>query len=297
MVRWSRGPATAPEVFPMRRILSEEVMLSVIGLLLAGVSPNVFPAAQAGIAKMSDLAVTLLLPSVFLLCTLVTVAAWRRQRRLANRVLAGAAAGLVATLALEAVRITGFSLGWMPGDLPRLMGVLLTDRFMLGPSTLSDILGWAYHFWNGVCFGIIFAVLFGRRSLLWAVAYAELIAAGFLLSPVVKSFGIGVMGSDMPSMPATVALAHLAYGLVLGLLIRRWIEQPGWLLGLPPGRAHCAAEASPSACRVGLSPEPAPGSHEAPGSNGCHRGCALETKPRDAGIGQQTHPRTDCRVV
>ncbi len=51
----------------------------------------------------------------------------------------------------------------MIGDLPRLMGVLLTDRFMLGPSLVSDILGYAYHFWNGASFGVIFAVLLGRR--------------------------------------------------------------------------------------------------------------------------------------
>lgn len=121
----------------------------------------------------------------------------------------------------------------MPGDLPRLMGVVLTDRFMLGPSLLSDSLGWTYHFWNGAAFGIIFAVLLGRRSIVWAVAYAELIGIGFLLSPAVKSLGIGFMGLNMPSMPVTVLLAHLAYGLLLGVLCRRWIVEAGWLLGSP----------------------------------------------------------------
>jgi hypothetical protein len=65
------------------------------------------------------------------------------------------------------------------------------------------------------------------------MAYAELIGIGFLLSPAVKSLVIGFVGLDMPSMPVTVLLAHLAYGLILGVLCRRWIAEAGWLLGSP----------------------------------------------------------------
>ncbi|MBI4580891.1 MAG: hypothetical protein HY718_14380 [Planctomycetes bacterium] len=234
----------------MRRILNEEVMLSALALLLASVSPNIFPAAQAGIAKMSDLGVILLLPSGLLLCGLVGLAAWRGHTRLHNRLLAGAAAGFLATFGLEAVRATSFHVfEGMPGDLPRLLGVLLLDRFMLGPSLMSDVVGWMYHFWNGACFGIIFATMFGRTSILWALVYGQLIGLGFLLSPAVKSLGIGFMGWNMPSMPVTVVLAHLAYGLVLGLLSRRWLGHTGWLVGM---RAWCmrGTGARPTTCRV-----------------------------------------------
>jgi len=78
-------------------------------------------------------------------------------------------------------------------------------------------------------------VLLGRKPVGWALVYAQLIAVGFLLSPAVKSLGIGFMGLDMPRMPATVLLAHLAYGLILGALCARWIRQPGWLLSSPAG--------------------------------------------------------------
>lgn len=44
---------------------------------------------------------------------------------------------------------------------------------------------------------------------------------GILMSPAVKTMGIGFMGFDMPAMPVTVVLAHAAYGLILGLLCRR----------------------------------------------------------------------------
>ncbi len=214
----------------MKRIFQEDIILSGVILLLVGLGPNLFPAAQAGLAKLSVLGLYLLLPSVVLFAVALTLAAMRGHRRLTNRVLSGVAAGLVATIGLEIVRATSFRLGGMPGDLPRLMGVLLTDRFMLGPSLLSDVLGWSYHFWNGLCFGVIFTVVLGRRSLLWAVIYGQLIGIGFLLSPAVKSLGIGFMGLEMPAMPMTVILAHLVYGIILGVLTRRYVRDEGWLL-------------------------------------------------------------------
>lgn len=214
----------------MRRAINEEVILSLAVLLLAGVSPNIFPAAQAGLEKMSVLAMRFLLPSIVLLAAVLAVARWRSHRRLASHMLVGALAGVIATAGLEVVRATSFRLGGMPGDLPRLLGVLLTNRFMLGPSALSDVLGYAYHFWNGACFGVIFAVLLGRKPLLWTAAYGELVGLGFLASPAVKAMGVGFMGVRMPAMIATVLVAHLAFGLVLGYLLRRWLRDDGWLL-------------------------------------------------------------------
>lgn len=213
----------------MRRILNEEVILSALVLVLAGVSPNIFPAAQAGLAKMPVLALRFLLPSVVLLALLFAVARGRGHRRLTSHMLLGFVAGLIATVGLEVVRATSFRLGGMPGDLPRLLGVLLTDRFMLGPSTLSDVLGYAYHFWNGACFGLIFAVLLGRKALVWASAYGGLIGLGFLASPAAKAMGVGFMGVKMPAMLVTVLVAHAVFGLILGLLLRRWLRDD-WLL-------------------------------------------------------------------
>lgn len=209
----------------MRRLLEERLVLGGMMLALAGVSPNLLPLAQAGVAKMSWLGEVVLLPSIVLLAGVITVAAARGQNELVRRALSGAAAGAVATLGLEVVRTASFRLGGMPGDMPRLMGVLLTDRFMVGPSGLSDVLGYAAHFWNGASFGIIFAVLAGRKPLIWALAYAELVGVGFLVSPAVKALGIGFLGLAMPSMPATVLLAHAAFGLLLGALTRRWLGE------------------------------------------------------------------------
>jgi hypothetical protein len=211
----------------MRIGLNEETVVGALILAAAGVSPNIFPAAQAGYAKMSALGVRVLLPAVAVLIVLIVVAAARGHRRLVRRTVVGAIAGAIATVGLEAVRSVSFHLGGMPGDMPRLLGVLLTDRVMLGPSPWSDLLGYIYHFWNGVSFGLIFAVIVGRRSLWWALVYAEFIGLGFLVSPAVRAMGIGFMGLKMPAMPLTVLLAHVVFGTVLGLLVRRWLPSQG----------------------------------------------------------------------
>jgi hypothetical protein len=216
----------------MRPLLNEQTLLGGLILALAGVSPNIFPLAQAGYAKMSFLGAAVLLPAIALLAVVLAVTIARGHRELVRIALIGAAAGALATLGLELVRTVSFRLGGMPGDLPRLMGVLLTDRFMLGPSALSDVLGYAYHFWNGAVFGLIFAILAGRRPLGWALIYGELVGLGFLASPAVKALGVGFMGLDKLTMPLTVLIAHAAFGLLLGVLTRRWIGSSGLAFGL-----------------------------------------------------------------
>ncbi len=207
----------------------ETLGIGLVVLLAAAIPPNLFPAAQAGFAKMSTLALWLLLPSAALLILGTAMSVLRGHTALSRRIFAGAIAGLVATVGLELVRSTSFHLGGMPGDMPRLLGVLLTDRFMLGPSTLSDILGYAYHAWNGISFGIILAVVFGRRPLWFDLVLVQMIGLGFLISPAVSALGIGFMGLSMPAMPLTVILAHLAYGFIYASMTRRLVPPDPWL--------------------------------------------------------------------
>ncbi len=214
----------------VKNISKERLALALAALLAAGIAPNLFPAAQAGVAKMSDLARWLLLPSMGLLIVVVAITFIRNHRVLGTRMVVGIAAGIIATVGLEVVRTTSFRLGGMPGDLPRLLGVLITDRFMLGPSKLSDLLGYGYHFWNGACFGLIFAVVFGRRAIRWTVSYGIVIGAGFLASPAVQAMGVGFFALQMPAMIATVLIAHALFGLILGILLRRWLPAGPWIL-------------------------------------------------------------------
>jgi hypothetical protein len=190
-------------------------------VLLASAGPLAFPVAQLGYASLHDLALMTVLPSIAALATMWTLA--RRNRpEIAHVISRGAVSGAVATLALEAVRYSGFRFGFMPGNLPQLMGVLLLDRFALGPSTWSDVAGFAYHFWNGAAFGIMFLAVAPSTSLLWPIVYGLAIGVAFLVSPVVQSLGVGLFGRDFGwHFAATVLAAHTAFGVTFGVLLKR----------------------------------------------------------------------------
>jgi hypothetical protein len=192
-------------------------------LAAASVSPLIFPISESGRSSMDILAKLALLPAAALLVATVGLL-YRTNNSLARISAAGLAAGAVATIALEAIRLHGFWLGFMPGNLPRLMGVLLLDQFTAGPSLKSDIVGWAYHSWNGASFGLIYVLVFGTCRRWVGAVFGVLIGLGFMLSPVVSSLGVGFLGLKFSrGFPVTVTVAHAAFGLALGWLYAFWL--------------------------------------------------------------------------
>lgn len=200
--------------------------LSLISLafLAAAVGPNIFPAAEAGYGELNVFAINLLLPAIVVLAIVVALSR-KWQPNVARSIAWGAFAGALATIPLEAIRIPGYLLGFMPGNLPRLMGVLLLNRFALGPSTASDIAGWAYHFWNGASFGIIYVLIFGAARRWVGVLYGIAIGVGFMLSPVVVALGVGKFGLQFSDwFSVTVLTAHTAFGFTLAVLAKRFLD-------------------------------------------------------------------------
>lgn len=213
-----------------RQLLRRDNLLAVAAVLLAGTAPNLFVAAQAGYADLATLGKFVLIPSILALFA-IGIFSTVRYPLLARRLVRGALAGMIATLGLELIREIGFHMGFMPGDLPRLMGVRLLGRFMEGPSLVSDLAGWGYHFWNGASFGMVFALLIGGRRWWAGVISGQLIAFVFMAGPAVTALGIGRFGISMGAgFPAAVILAHLAYGSILGALVGKWVPERGIVL-------------------------------------------------------------------
>lgn len=201
----------------------KRVMTILVLLASASVSPLIFPLAESGRSTMDVLAKFALLPSIALIAVLW---GWRHRSAdlLASSIKVGVGAGAVATIALEAIRLPGFWLHFMPGNLPRLMGVLLLNQFATGPTLASDLAGWAYHFWNGAAFGLIYVLVFGTCRRWVGAIYGVLLGFGFMFSPVVSALGVGFLGLDFSKgFPVTVTLAHAAFGVVLGWLSARWL--------------------------------------------------------------------------
>ena len=173
-------------------------------------------------------------PAFVLLVGVLAAALRFDWRRLRTGVLFGAVAGLAGTVGLEIVRHIGFRVfEAMPGDLPRLMGVKATDRIMSGPNRWSDVVGYADHFWNGAAFGITFALLvvglpatrrWNQAIVASATLYGLVLGIGFALGPVPKSLGVGgpFATVTVAEFRATVYLAHLLFGLVLGVVLVRF---------------------------------------------------------------------------
>jgi len=202
------------------KIEYEKTALSIITLIAAGVSPNLFVIAQAGYAQLNDLATNFLIPSLVIIIAVLITGYISGLRDLNSQIRNGILGGLAGTIGLEIVREAGFHLGGMPGDMPKLLGVLLLNQFAKGPDTLSNIAGWSYHFWNGASFGIIYSILFGRGRKWSGILYALLIGVGFMVSPAVIAMGVGRFGSEFGiGFPVTVILAHLAFGIILGRVV------------------------------------------------------------------------------
>jgi len=234
------------------RISIADAILTGAAVLLAAASPNLFVASQAGIAKLSVLGRFVLVPSVIGIAFIYLVAR-ARSPRVAHNLLFGALMGVAGTLGLEVVREIGFRLGGMPGDMPKLLGVQLLDRFMQGPSAASNLAGWSYHFWNGASFGIIAALFVGRMRFWMGPAYGVLIAIGFMAGPAAQGLGVGRFGVDFgPSFAATVLLAHLAYGSILGALSSRWIQGKGLVPALLSRRPSATDLSSPAGERLNV---------------------------------------------
>ena len=200
----------------------KRLILGLLALLAAGVSPNLFIATQAGYALLSDLAINFLIPSIILLIIVISVGYLIGEKETSRQIINGIIGGALATIGLEIVREIGFHLGGMPGDMPKLLGVLLLNQFASGPDTSSNIAGWSYHFWNGASFGIIYSIIAGKGKVWYGVVYAILIAIGFMMSPAVVALGVGHFGVDFGiGFPITVILAHIALGLILGWYIAK----------------------------------------------------------------------------
>lgn len=219
---------------PLRVQRVAELLATGVALAAAGVSPLMFVGAAAGYGSMAFYTRYALLPAIITVLVLTALARMRRWERLYRGIVIAALAGPLAALGLDVVRTLGFRIfDAMPGSMPMLMGVLMTNRFLLGPSVWSDVVGWADHLLaNGIGFALVYVLLFGRPRWWLAVPYAWVIATVFMISPAMNMLGgIGDFGLAMgPGFAVTVYLAHTVYGLILGLVVARWgtIEGPLW---------------------------------------------------------------------
>jgi len=157
--------------------------------------------------------------------------ATRNYPRLANRVGAGLAAGLIASLGLDIVRLTGVALGAFPGDMPTMFGQMITGRMDTGPGVLWA--GYAYHGLNGATFGLMYTLLAGKVRWVWGVAWGLFFELGMMTLPPVPMMAgpFGIYGF-WPGLFVASFIAHVVFGVILGVLAERWVRDKGTIVAL-----------------------------------------------------------------
>lgn len=210
-----------------------ELIAMGFALLVSAIGPNTLVfALTPGMPEMHVLGKYLLFPSILILLLLtLTFAKLDIFPIFVNRVTMGVAMGAVATGTLDIVRLTGFYLGWLPGNMPRMFGVLLLDRMAEGPLLWSDILGYLYHLWVGACFGLTLALVIGRANWWQGLIWGLLIEVGMMTTPpMVIAMDTGFFGlkyKDGWQILATSVPAHIVFGIFLGMLLNRYVSHKG----------------------------------------------------------------------
>jgi hypothetical protein len=133
--------------------------------------------------------------------------------RLHTALRAGVIGGIVGTFGYDLFRIPFEAAGlrvFLPIDS---YGILLVGERTSTPLTV--FLGWAYHFSNGIGFGVTYACIALGRRWLWALLWAMLLESAFILTPLGHLYGI-------QGKWVLIAIAyggHLAYGAPLGKIV------------------------------------------------------------------------------
>jgi hypothetical protein len=232
--RWTPPPPdTPPPASP------GELVLTALALLPAAVGPNVLVVALTpGMPGMPVLVRWALVPSIVLLAVVWVLAHAQGYERLTNRIWTGMWVGAAATAALDLFRLQSFLLGLLPGNMPRMFGVLILDTMAIGPTPTSDVVGGLYHYWVSACFGLTYALIIGRTRWWGGLIWGLIIEVGMMTTPpMVVAMDTGYFGLKLGhgllnGVFIGSLIPHISYGVALGLLLERYVRHPGTVFAL-----------------------------------------------------------------
>jgi hypothetical protein len=150
-------------------------------------------------ASFRDVAI---IPSVVIIFA-IGILSRSKFPRITSRMFKGMAAGTIASLALETIRIPAYMFTkWIPMDsMISLPGLLLTEKITALSEVKQTIMqsgvpmnlyhapldafiaGGLWHFWNGATFGIIYALLIGKGKWWYGMIWAVVIEMVMMVAP------------------------------------------------------------------------------------------------------------------
>jgi hypothetical protein len=207
---------------------NDSVRLRVMCLLGCLPSIGALLAKVYGLASMQLVAVVVMVPC----CTgLVAIWMWARRARkkyLYEALTLGFLGGLFGSFCYDLARVPFQMLFGMRVFMPiSAFGMLLAEAN--ASSRATEVLGWLYHYSNGVTFGIMYALFLRGRHWGWAIVWAFMLETIAVASPFARIFGL--VGNYRAI--GVAYWGHVAYGLPLGLMIYQWDETRDWLSSVP----------------------------------------------------------------
>ncbi|MBI3915079.1 MAG: hypothetical protein HY327_12950 [Chloroflexi bacterium] len=194
--------------------------LTLAAFICASVSIIALLLHAAGWLPMYFLVDLLAAPSLVILLILGIAASRINQRVFLDRLIVGAWGGIAATLAYDSVRLlmrASNLISFDPFQTHPAFGRLITG---LPEETLTAIIvGWAYHFWNGFGFGIMYTLIAGNARWWYGLAWAMFLEIGWL-----TALPSAVQLRLSPEVVVVSFVGHGVYGVVLGLIAQRFIR-------------------------------------------------------------------------
>ena len=200
-------------------------LLRIIVFMLAATSIWSLLGEMYHLWPMRFFALAVFLPASCALAAFAVYDKLHRDDRICRIILIGATAGFIAAISYDIFRLPFvFSRSWgLSGFVPALPLFKVFPQFgamILGTSDstsmAANLIGWAYHFSNGVTFGVMYAAMVnGQWRRLWPVAivFAVGLELAMLFTPYPATFGIRVTATFV----VVTLAAHFIFGVVMGL--------------------------------------------------------------------------------
>ncbi|MBS0659026.1 MAG: hypothetical protein JSR82_12365 [Verrucomicrobia bacterium] len=138
-----------------------------------------------------------------------------------QRLWGGAFAGFIGLIAYDGLRWLILISGTVPFNPFKAIEnfgllILATDV----PTVTTKTVGWLFHTWNGLSFGAMYTLAFGRGGLVSAVIWALILE----LAMIVTYPTLFRVQLDWAFLSISIA-GHIAFGLAVGWTARRVVEQ------------------------------------------------------------------------
>ena len=240
---------------------ARELIATLFVLAASGVLPNAYVVSGMKLTTLSHLVGVAIVPAIAVIVAASIYASVTGLKPLARTIAITSVAGVLATAGLDVIRLPSTWAGYLPMDEGKEIGMMLNGEMMedqgaahsggpepTGHGAMTErasfstvVRGYIYHYGNGISFALVFALLFGGAPWWAGVLYAVFfVDAGMMVA--MPAMGMPLRASGW----VAALLAHVGYGVVLGVLLSRWLNAPGLVFRLRPPRAGSVAERLPS---------------------------------------------------